>query len=60
MVSGKLIASGFCTCLTDDVEWLIPGAFRIRGKEAFDKHIVDDGFVARPAITVTRLTRITT
>lgn len=44
------------SCLTDDVEWLIPGAFHIHGKEAFDKHIVDDGFVGSPAITVTRLT----
>ena len=23
-------------CLTDDVEWLIPGAFHTRGKTAFD------------------------
>ena len=29
-------------CLTDDVEWEIPGAFHIRGKEAFDKHIEDE------------------
>lgn len=44
------------SCVTDDVEWQIPGAFHIRGKEEFDKHIVDEGFVANPAITVTRLT----
>jgi ketosteroid isomerase-like protein len=43
------------SCLTDDVEWEIPGLFQIRGKEAFDKHIEDDGFVGSPAITVTRL-----
>ena len=43
-------------CLTDDVEWEIPGAFHVRGKEAFDKHIEDEGFVGSPAITVTRLT----
>jgi ketosteroid isomerase-like protein len=44
------------SCLTDDVEWEIPGAFHVRGKEAFEKHIVDEGFVGSPAIAVTRLT----
>ena len=43
------------SCLTDDVEWLIPGAFHVRGKEEFDKHIVDEGFIENPAITITRL-----
>jgi len=44
------------SCLTEDVEWEIPGAFSVRGQEAFDKHIEDDGFVGRPAIVVTRMT----
>ena len=44
------------SCLTDDVEWLIPGAFHIHGKDAFDKHIVDEGFIGSPTITMTRLT----
>jgi uncharacterized protein len=44
------------SCLTADVEWEIPGAFNVKGKEAFDKHIVDEGFVGNPAITVTRVT----
>jgi uncharacterized protein len=44
------------SCLTDDVEWLIPGVFHVRGKEEFNKHIVDEGFVSRPTIDVTRLT----
>ena len=43
------------SCLTDDVEWVIPGAFHVRGKDDFAKHIVDDGFVGHPAITVSRL-----
>jgi ketosteroid isomerase-like protein len=43
------------SCLTEDVQWEIPGMFRIQGKPAFDQHIVDDGFVGRPAITVTRM-----
>jgi ketosteroid isomerase-like protein len=44
------------SCLTDDVEWEIPGTFHVRGKDAFDKHIEDGGFVGSPAIIVTRLT----
>jgi uncharacterized protein len=44
------------SCLTDDVEWEIPGAFHVRGKEAFDKEIENEAFVGRPNITVTRLT----
>ena len=44
------------SCLTDDVEWVIPGAFHVKGKDAFDKEIENPAFVGRPAITVTRLT----
>lgn len=44
------------SCLTDDVEWLIPGGFHARGKEAFDKEIENDAFTGHPEITVTRLT----
>ena len=42
--------------LTDDVEWHIPGAFHVRGKNEFDSHIVDKGFIGGPTIHVTRLT----
>ena len=44
------------SCLTDDVEWVIPGMFHVRGKDAFDREIENDAFVGRPAITVTRMT----
>jgi ketosteroid isomerase-like protein len=43
------------SCLTDDVEWKIPGIFDVRGKDAFNQHIVDEGFTGAPVITVTRL-----
>jgi len=43
------------SCLTDDVEWVIPGMFQTQGKEEFSKHIVDEGFVGQPLITVNRL-----
>lgn len=41
-------------CLTDDVEWVLPGAFHARGKDAFNTHIVDEGFSGQPDITVSR------
>lgn len=43
------------SCLTDDVEWVIPGAVHLRGKEAFDGEIENDAFVGRPTIDVTRM-----
>ena len=42
-------------CLTDDVEWLVPGAFHVRGKEAFDREIEGEGFIRPPTIEVTRM-----
>ena len=43
------------SCLTDDVEWVIPGMFHVRGKDEFARHIVDEGFVGQPQIIVSRL-----
>jgi ketosteroid isomerase-like protein len=42
------------SCLTDDVEWEIPGYFSVRGKDDFARHIVDEGFVGSPEISVSR------
>ena len=42
-------------CLTDDVEWEVPGMFHIHGQQAFDKEIENEAFVGRPVITTTRL-----
>lgn len=42
-------------CLTDDVEWLVPGAFHARGKAAFDREIEGDSFLRPPTIEVTRM-----
>src|SRR5688500_16069322 len=44
------------SCLTEDVAWRIPGMFEVRGKAEFANHIVDEGFVGKPVITVARLT----
>jgi ketosteroid isomerase-like protein len=44
------------SCLTDDVEWVIPGAFETRGKAGFAEHIVERGFAPTPpVITETRI-----
>lgn len=43
------------SCLTDDVEWQIPGLFHSRGRTAFNGHIVDPGFAGNPIIEVTRM-----
>ena len=42
-------------CLTDDVEWVVPGAFHLVGKDAFDLEIEGRGSAGPPEITVTRI-----
>ena len=42
-------------CLTEDVEWEMPGFFHLFGKEAFDKEIENDNFEGRPSIRITRM-----
>ena len=47
------------SCLTDGVEWVIPGRsgfFHIQGKDAFDKEIENEAFTGSPIIAVTRIT----
>jgi uncharacterized protein len=44
------------SCLTDDIEWLMPGTFHLMGKEAFDKEIENAAFTGRPTVTITRMT----
>jgi uncharacterized protein len=43
------------SCLTDDVEWDMPGAFHVVGKRAFAGEIENDAFVGRPRVTITRM-----
>jgi len=44
------------SCLADDVEWEIPGAFHLTGKAAFDKEIENPAFTGRPSISTSRMT----
>jgi ketosteroid isomerase-like protein len=44
------------SCLTDDIEWTVFGAFRLTGKDAYDKAI--DGapdFIDPPTLEVVRM-----
>jgi uncharacterized protein len=43
------------SCLTEDVEWEMPGAFHLVGRDAFGGEIENPAFVGRPTITVTRM-----
>jgi len=43
------------SCLTEDVEWKMPGAFHLFGKDAVDKEMENDAFVGPPTITITRM-----
>ena len=52
---GRSDHAAVLSCLTDDVEWIVPGAFHLTGKTAFDGEIENGAFVGRPAITVTRI-----
>ncbi len=44
------------SCLTDDVEWLMPGGFHLFGKEEFDGEIENPAFVGMPKVKITRMT----
>jgi ketosteroid isomerase-like protein len=48
--------AGVLACLTDDVQWLIPGMFHVSGKSGFDAQIENDAFVGSPTIHLTRMT----
>jgi ketosteroid isomerase-like protein len=43
------------SCLTEDVEWLMPGGFHLHGKEAFDQEIENEAFTGRPLVKITRM-----
>jgi uncharacterized protein len=43
------------SCLTDDVVWQLHGHKTIRGKDAFDAEIENEGFEGGPTLTVERL-----
>ena len=43
------------SCLTDDIEWLMPSYFQLAGKTAFDKAIENDAFTGNPIVKITRM-----
>jgi ketosteroid isomerase-like protein len=44
------------SCVTDDVEWHMPGFFHHFGKAAFDGEIENDAFTGKPTVVLTRIT----
>ena len=51
----KLDHAQILSCLTDDVEWILPGLYHHKSKEAFDKEIENPAFTGKPIIAVTRM-----
>jgi ketosteroid isomerase-like protein len=43
------------SCLTDDIEWTVFGAFHLTGKEAYDNAIEGPGFAGPPRLEVVRM-----
>lgn len=43
------------SCLTDDIEWTVFGAFHLTGKQAYDDAIEGPGFVPPPELEVVRM-----
>jgi len=43
------------SCLTDDIEWLMPGMFHLTGKASFDREIENDAFTGSPTVRITRM-----
>ena len=43
------------SCLTDDIEWTVFGAYHLKGKEAYDAAIEGPGFVPPPQLEVVRM-----
>jgi ketosteroid isomerase-like protein len=43
------------SCLTDDIEWTVFGAFHLTGKQAYDEAIEGPGWVAPPRLEVVRM-----
>ena len=43
------------SCLTDDVEWRMPGVFHVFGKEAFDQKIESEDLTGLPEVKLTHM-----
>lgn len=43
------------SCLTDDIQWTVFGAYRLNGKEAYDNEIENPAFTGSPTITITQM-----
>ncbi len=44
------------SCLAENVEWILPGVFHLKGKKEFEGEIRNDAFQGDPEIEVIRMT----
>ena len=51
----KLDRAQILSCLTDDIEWTVFGAFHLTGKQAYDAAIEGTGFAGTPRLNVVRM-----
>jgi ketosteroid isomerase-like protein len=47
--------SKILSCLTEDIEWTVFGAFHLTGKQAYDDAIDGPGYVGPPRLDVVRM-----
>lgn len=52
---GRSDEAGVLACLTDDVEWVLPGLVQHQGQPAFVREMHNEEFTGSPVIVVTRL-----
>ena len=52
---GRSSEAEVLACLTDDVEWVLPGLVHHHGQQAFAKEMHNEAFIGSPVIVVTRL-----
>jgi ketosteroid isomerase-like protein len=43
------------SCLSDDIVWVLHGYKTLKGKDAFDAEIENEGFAGNPALTIDRM-----
>lgn len=51
----KLDRAQILSCLTDDIQWTVFGAYRVSGKQAYDQHITEPNFSTPPELRIIRL-----
>lgn len=51
----KLDHEQILSCLTDDIQWTVFGAYRVHDKQAYAEHITEPGFSTPPALRIVHM-----